>query len=81
MSTIVVILFFLAMEQTCLISIISKHGLEGDSKKNILVLFFIFFFHSLIFVPSTKVTSIPNLGRISFSMYLQDPKSAEAETM
>ena len=80
LSTIVVILFFLAIVQTCLISIISKHGLEGDSKKKIFVFFLIFFFHSLIFFPSIKETSIPNLGSMSFKIYLQEPNKAEAET-
>jgi hypothetical protein len=40
LSTIVVILFFLAIKQTCFMSIISKQGFEGDSKKKILVFFF-----------------------------------------
>ena len=72
LSTTVLILYFFAILQTALISINSKSGFEGVSKKKIFVFFLIAFFHSFMFFPSTNVTSTPYLGRIFFiiSFYL-----------
>ena len=80
LSTITFILFSLANSQTAFISINSRQGFDGVSKKKIFVFGLISFFQLSIFFPSTNDTSIPYLVIIFFIISLQDPNRAVAET-
>ena len=56
--------FFFAIFETASMSIISKHGFDGVSKKIIFVFFLKAFSQQFKSLPSISSTSIPNFGSI-----------------